>query len=142
MTTKQTRYPIPDSGRDLARRTGLGTGVAVIAVLAAQAVVDALALEVGASGPMSPFTAGPLVSATVAAGAGAAVVYALLVRFTDTPVRNFVGAAGVAFVLQLLPVFLFAPSLGVTPVGQAVLVVHHAVVAIPIVAFLIDFVPR
>ena len=32
MTTGQTRYPIPDSGRDLARRTGLGTGVAVIAV--------------------------------------------------------------------------------------------------------------
>ncbi|MGQ3330601.1 hypothetical protein [Halorubrum sp. FL23] len=60
------------------------------------------------------------------------MVYALLIRFTDTPVRNFVAVAGVVFVLQLLPVFAIAPSLGVTSVGQTVLVVHHAIVAVPI----------
>jgi hypothetical protein len=142
MTAVHSRYTVPDSGGALARRTALGIGVAVLAVLVAQGIVDAIGLEIGSSGPMSPFTAGTLVAATVAAGAGAAVVYAGLVRFTDRPIRNFVAVAGVVFLLQLVPVFAFAPSLGVTPVGQAVLVLHHVLVAVPIVASLIGVVSR
>ncbi len=142
MATSRKRYSLPSSGSGLARRAALGVAVAVIAVLVAQGVVDALALDVGAAGPTSPFTAGPLVASTVVAGAGAAVVYAGLVRFTDRPVRNFLAAAGVVFAVMLIPVIAFAPSLGVTPVGQAVLVIHHVLVAVPIVAFLIGTASR
>ena len=139
MATARTRYSLPESGIGLARRTALGIGVAVVAVLVAQGIVDALALDVGVSGPMSPFAAGAL---AVVAGAGAAVVYAGLVRYTDRPVRNFLAAAGAVFAVMLVPVLAFAPSLGVTPVGQAVLVAHHLVVAVPIAAFLIGAVSR
>jgi hypothetical protein len=142
MATARTRYSLPSSAGGLARRATLGIGVAVLAVLVAQGIVDALALDVGVSGPMSPFAAGALVTSTVAAGAGAAVVYAGLVRFTDRPVRNFIAAAGVVFAVMLIPVIAFAPSLGVTTVGQAVLAVHHALVAVPIVAALVGAVSR
>ena len=142
MATARRRYSLPDSAGGLARRTALGVAVAVLAVLVAQGLVASRALDVGAAGPTSPFTAGPLVGATVAAGAGAAVVYAGLARFTDRPVRNFLAAAGAVFVLLLVPVVAFAPSIGVTPVGQAVLVVHHLLVAIPIVAFLVGAASR
>jgi hypothetical protein len=142
MATARTRYSLPESGIGLARRTALGIGVAVVAVLVAQGIVDALALDVGASGPMSPFAAGALAASAVVAGAGAAVVYAGLVRYTDRPVRNFLAAAGAVFAVMLVPVLAFAPSLGVTPVGQAVLVAHHLVVAVPIAAFLIGAVSR
>ena len=137
MTSSQSRDALPDTGTDLARRTALGVGVAAVAVVIAQAAVTALGLDVGAAGRMSPFSAGALVGSTVAAGVGAAVVYAGLIRFTARPVRNFLVAAGVVFALQLLPVAVLAPSLGVTPVGQAVLVFHHVVVAVPIVAALL-----
>lgn len=91
---------------------------------------------------MSPFAAGPLVGTTVVAGAAAAIVYAGVVRFTDRPVRNFAAVAVVVFALQLLPVFVVAPSFGVTPVGQAVLVIYHVLVAVPIVAFVTGAVQR
>ena len=124
MPTSHSRSSLPPSGSALARRTALGIGLAVVAVLLVQAIVDGVGLEVGADGPMSPFAAGPLVGTTVVSGAAAAVVYAGLIRFTDRPVRNFVAVAVAVFVLQLAPVFALAPALGVTPAGQAVLVVH------------------
>lgn len=141
MSPPRSRYPLPESATDLTRRATFGVGVAVLAVFIAQGFVEGFDLGVGASGPMSPFSAGPLLGTTVVAGAGAAVVYAGLVRFTDRPVRNFVAVAGAVFVIQLVPVFVLAPSLGVTPVGQAVLLLYHVLVAVPIVAFLIGIVP-
>ena len=135
MTATEPRYALPNTGRGLARRTTLG--VAVAAVLIAQVAVTTLGLDVGATGAMSPFSAGPLVVATVVAGAGAAVVCAGLIRFTARPVRDFVAVSAVVFALQLLPVIAVAPSLGVTAVGQAVLVLYHVVVAVPIVAALL-----
>lgn len=142
MATVHPRYPVAESAGTLARRATLGIGVAVIAVLLGQALVAALALNVGPSGSMSPFTAGPLIGTTVVAGAAASIVYAGLVRFTGSPVRNFAAVSVVVFTLQLLPVVVVAPSLGVTPVGQAVLVVYHVLVAVPIVAFVTGAVQR
>ena len=137
MTATEPRYALPNTGRGLARQTTLGVAVAVAAVLIAQVAVTALGLDVGATGAMSPFSAGPLVVATVVAGAGAAVVCAGLIRFTGRPVRNFVAVSAAVFGVQLIPVVTLAPSLGVTPVGQAVLVIYHVIVAVPIVAALL-----
>ncbi|MBX0323556.1 hypothetical protein EGH21_10995 [Halomicroarcula sp. F13] len=78
-------------------------------------------------------------------GALTAVVVALVVlaivdalaRLTDRPVRNFVAVSALVFVGMLVPVLVVAPSLGVTGVGQAVLVALHVVVAVPLVAFVV-----
>jgi hypothetical protein len=129
MATTTSRYTLPSNGSDLARRTALGTLTAVLAVLLARALVGAAGLD--------PFATVTLVTSSVVAGAGAAVAYAALARYTDCPVRNFGVVAAVVFAAMLLPVFLVAPSLGVSATGQAVLVVLHALVAGPIVAFVV-----
>lgn len=137
MATTRSRYVRPSTGGGLARRTALGVGVAVLAVLLAQGLVTLIGLNVGETGAMTPFATAPLVASSALAGAGAALVYAGLVRFTDRPVRNFVAASSVVFALLLVPVVAFAPSLGVTAVGQVVLVIYHVLVAVPIVGALI-----
>jgi hypothetical protein len=135
MAQSTIRYPVPETGSGLARRTATGVLLSVVLVLLAQGIVDALSIDVGATGSMSPFAAGPLVGATIVAGAGAAVAYAAAVKFTDQPVRNFVALAAGVFVIMLGPVFL-APPEGITTVGQAILVLYHALVAVPLVAFI------
>jgi len=140
MNASNTRYPIAATGGELARRTTAGVAVAVLASVAVLAIVGALNLQVGTSGPMSPFSAVPVVMSTVVAGIGAAVAYAALVRLTDRPVRNFVALAAVVFIAMLVPVFAVTPSLGVTTVGQFVLVVLHGTVAGPLVAFIVGVV--
>ncbi|MFD1599838.1 hypothetical protein [Halobellus rarus] len=47
---------------------------------------------------------------------------------------------GLVFVGMMLPVVLFAPTLGVTSVGQVILAVLHAVVAGPLVTFIVGVV--
>lgn len=61
---------------------------------------------VGLTGSMSPFGAGPLIGASVVAGAGAATVYAAVVGFTSRPVRNFVALSTGVFAVMLVPVFV------------------------------------
>jgi hypothetical protein len=129
--------PRPRTGIALARRTAIGVGVAVVALLVVQAIVDAAGVEPGAAGPMTPFAAGPLIGSTVVAGVGAAVVYAVVGRFTTKPVRNFVAIAVAVFGVMLVPVVVFAPSIGVTPVGQGLLVLYHLLVAVPLTAFVV-----
>ncbi|MUV88563.1 hypothetical protein GJ629_00570 [Halapricum sp. CBA1109] len=129
------RFSVPRTGGSLARRTTVGVVVALVGVLLSQTLVDALAVDVGASGPASPFAAVPLVATTIAAGIGAAVVYGALITVTDRPVRNFLVVAVAVFAVMLVPVVSVTPSMGVTPTGQGVLVLYHVVVAVPIVAF-------
>jgi hypothetical protein len=136
-SVETSRYPLPRSGSDLARRTGLGVLVAVVAVLLVRGIVSALGVDLGVSGPQSPFATVPILASGVVSGVGAAVAYAALVRFTERPVRNFVGLAAVVFAVMLVPVLVFAPTMGVTAVGQAVLFVFHVVVAVPLVAFVV-----
>jgi len=135
MATLSSRYPVATTGGELARRTNRGVFVGVIAALVVSAIVTALGLDLGVSGPQSPFGAIPIVTSTVVSGVGAAVAYAALVRFTDRPVRNFGALSAAVFVAMLVPVVAIAPSLGLTAVGQAALVVIHVVVAAPLVAF-------
>lgn len=93
MAQTNVRFSVPRTRGTLARRTTIGVVVALIAVLLTQALVDALAVNVGTPGPMSPFAATPLVATTIVAGVGAAVAYAVLITVTDRPVRNFVAVA-------------------------------------------------
>lgn len=137
MAQTNVRFPVPRTGETLARLTTVGVLVAIAAILFTQALVEALAVDVGATGPMSPFETIPLVGTTIIAGVGAAVVYALLIKVTDRPVRNFVVIATGVFAFMLVPVAFAAPSMGVTPVGQGILVLYHLLAAVPIVAFLI-----
>ena len=136
MEQTEAHYPVPKSGASLARRTTAGVGVAIIALLVVQAIVDALGVELGASGSMSPFAAAPLIGATVVAGVGAAITYAAMLTRTDRPVRNFVAAAFVVFAVMLLPVFVAPPS-GITATGQGLLVLYHLLVAGPLVGFIV-----
>jgi len=142
MTLTDTSYPVASTPTELARRTTLGVLVAVVAALAVVAVAGASGANLGSGGPQSPFAAPPIVGSSVFAGVGAAVAYAALVRLTDRPTRNFVVLAGVAFLVMMIPVFAFAPTLGVTAAGQAVLVALHVVVAVPLVAFVVGAVRR
>jgi len=135
MAQSTIRYPVSKTGGKLARRTGIGVFFAVVLVLLAQAIVDVLSIDVGVTGSMSPFTAGPLIGASVVAGAGAAIAYAAVVTFTSRPVRNFLVLAGGVFVVTLVPVFV-APPEGVTTAGQGILVLYHALVAVPLVVFI------
>lgn len=136
MAQSTARHSAPTGGKQLARRTANGVIAALIPLIIIQIVVDAANITVGATGPMSPFAPAPLIGATVVGGAGAAVVYALLVRFTAQPARNFVVTALGVFILMLLPVFVVPPD-GITQVGQGLLIVYHLIVAVSLVAFLI-----
>ena len=111
--------------------------MAVAGVLLTSVLVETLELDTGVSGPTSPFGVVPLVASCVAAGAGAAVVYAVLLRRTDDPSSWFRRIAGGVFLLMLIPVAFVSPALGVSPVGQLVLVAFHTVVALPLVAALV-----
>jgi len=135
MATINSRYPVAATGGELTRRTAAGVLVGVVAALAVSGIVAALGLDVGVSGAQSPFGAVPIVTSTVVSGAGAAVAYAALVRFTARPVRNFTALSAAVFVVMLLPVVAVAPSLGLTAVGQGALVALHVAVAVPLVAF-------
>jgi drug/metabolite transporter (DMT)-like permease len=135
-----TRYPVAQNGGELARRTAVGVLVSV--VLAAVVVVvgiDLLGLNVlqgGEDRAMSPFGI-PAVLSAIVAGASAAVAYAVLVRYTDRPARNFGILSAVVFLGMLVPVFAFATEQGAAEgTGQALLAVLHVAVAVPIVAFI------
>ncbi|MBX0303284.1 DUF6069 family protein [Haloarcula salinisoli] len=135
MATISSRYPIATGAGDLTRRTTGGVLVGVVAALVVSAIVTTLGLDLGVSGAQSPFGAVPIVMSTVVSGAGAAVAYAVLVRVTDRPVRKFTVLSAGVFVVMLIPVVAIAPSLGLTAVGQGVLVLLHVAVAVPLVAF-------
>lgn len=135
-TRRERTYPVPTSGRALARRATLGTVVAVVAALLVRGIVLALDANIGVpAAGQTPFAVGPIVGFTVFAGAAAGVVYAALVRLTDRPVRNFAVAAAAFFLVMLGPLATVAPAQGVTTVGLAALFVIHVVVAVPLVAF-------
>jgi len=142
MAQATSRVSLPRSGGTLVRRTALGVLVAILALLTTQAIVDTAGIAVGVTGAMSPFGAGPLVGSSIAAGGGAALIYAAVDRFTARPVRNFVAIAAAVFVVMLVPVVVVAPAMGVTPTGQGLLVLYHLIVAVPLTALIVGAVGR
>jgi len=137
MAQATPQVSVPRAGNGLVRRTALGVLVSIVALLGTQAIVNMADIAVGATGAMSPFSAGALVGSTIAAGAGAALTYAAVDRVTARPVRNFVAIAAAVFLVMLVPVFAVAPAMGVTPIGQGLLVVYHLLVAVPLTAFVV-----
>lgn len=118
-----------DSARSLALRTTAGTLAAVVLALACRWIAVTANPSLAGADPFAP---GPIAVTTVVAGAGAAVVYAALVRLTARPTRNFLIVAGAVFVLSLLPVFLTELGLGLA--GQLWLAGLHLAVAVPVAA--------
>lgn len=137
MGTSRVQYRVPVSGGDLAGRTAVGVFLGTLGLLVARAVVLWLGIDVGPTGAQSPFATVPLVATMIVAGVGAAVTYAALARLTARPARRFLDAAGIVFLVMLVPVFAFAPSMGVTFAGQVVLVAFHAIAAVPVVALVL-----
>lgn len=139
MSQHTVRYPIPETSRGLTRRTAVGVLAAITAVLLTQAAVDVVSVELGVTGPIDPFAVGPLVGACIAAGVGAALAYAAVVRVTVRPVRTFLALSAGVFVLMLVPVFGMPPA-GITTAGQGILVLYHVLVAVPLVASILGVV--
>jgi len=137
MSTVTSRYPVPSSGGELARRTAGGILVGIVSALLVAGLAGASAVDLGVSGGQSPVSAIPIVMSTVVSGIGAAVAYAALTRLSERPVQNFTALSAAVFVVMLVPVVVVAPSLGLTAVGQGVLVLLHVAVAVPLVAFVI-----
>ncbi|MFC4359969.1 DUF6069 family protein [Halobium salinum] len=118
----------------LVRAGVAATLAALVAVLAARSLVGAL---YAVDPTLDPFRWAPIIGSTVASGVGATVVYALLDRYTERPVRNFLAVAGAVLLAMFVPLVTVAPALGVDPTGQILLGVLHVVVAATVVAVLL-----
>jgi hypothetical protein len=74
---------------------------------------------------------------TLAPAIVAVVLYAALLRFTRRPARIFTIISVVVFIISLIPVFTYIPTVpGVTNAQIAVLVIMHVVAAYVIVSML------
>src|SRR5216684_1544144 len=74
---------------------------------------------------------------TLAPAIVAVLLYAALRRFTNHPARNFAVIAAIVFVVSLIPVFTYIPTVpGSTDAQTAVLVMMHVVAAGVIVRML------
>jgi hypothetical protein len=74
---------------------------------------------------------------TLAPAIGAVVLYAALLRFTRHPARIFTIISALVFIISLIPVFTYIPTVpGVTNAQTAILVLMHVVAASVIVALL------
>jgi hypothetical protein len=120
-----------DSGT-LARRGLLALAVA----LAANAVLVFVSGLAGIAPGLDPLNYGPVVLFTTLGVVGAAVVYALLRRFTANANRTFTIVAGAVALLSLVPDAVFVPTLpGATTLGAVVLAVMHLTTAAACVVF-------
>ena len=105
-----------------------------VGVLAAvfSAIANALVLAVASSlfGPVvippdEAVTSGQVMAASVAGAVGAAVIFAIIGRFTRRPVRVFWGIAAIGLLLSFLPIALA----GVTGSSVGALALMHVVAA-------------
>jgi hypothetical protein len=105
-----------------------------VGVLAAvfSAIANALVLAVASSlfGPVvippdEAVTSGQVMGTSVAGAVGAAVIFAVIGRFTRRPVRAFWGIAAVGLLLSFLPIALA----GVTGSSAGALALMHVVAA-------------
>jgi hypothetical protein len=77
---------------------------------------------------------------TVVPAIVAVLLYALLLRFTDNPARNFTIIAGIVLIISLVPDITYIPTVPGASTGQtAVLMVMHIVAAVVIVWVLTTF---
>jgi len=105
-------------------------GVATVAVaLLVNVVIRTVAVSVlGIGEGFLPLEVGPTVFFTVVGMAGAVVVFGLMLRFANRPVRMFRRVALAVLLVSLVPdvLMLFAPSMpGTTVAGVLTLMVEH-----------------
>ena len=112
-----------------------------VGVLAAgfSAIANALVLAVASSlfGPVvippdEAVTSGQVMVASVAGAVGAAVIFAIIRRFTRRPVRVFWGIAAIGLLLSFLPIALA----GVTGSSAGTLAFMHVLAAVTNVGLL------
>ena len=112
-----------------------------VGVLAAvfSAIANALVLAIASSlfGPVvippdEAVTFGQVIAASVAGAVGAAVIFAVIGRFTRRPIRAFWGIAAVGLLLSFLPIALA----GVTGASAGTLALMHVVAAVTNVGLL------
>lgn len=120
-----------------ARAIALRGGVAVALSLLANWLLLGAALSTDLVEPFDSLSVPPVTFLTAVGAAGAAVVYWLLARRSDSPDRTFAIVAAVVLVLSLVPdVLLLEFDPAATVSGVLVLVAMHAVVAAICVAAL------
>lgn len=118
--------PAPPRSRSLAARGGL----AVVLSVVANALVLQAALARSVAPGFRPLSLPSVAFLSAAGAAGAAVVYWLLRRSVDEPVRTFRRLAVAVLVVSFVPdVALLAFDPAATVAGVVVLVVMHVVVA-------------
>jgi hypothetical protein len=119
----------------------------LVGVLAAvfSAVANALVLALASShfGPVvippeETVTFGQVVAASAAGAVGAAVIFALIGRFTRRPIRLFWGIAAVGLLLSFLPIALA----GVTGSSAGALAFMHVVAAATNLGLLTALAPK
>jgi hypothetical protein len=103
---------------------------ALAAVVSASANVLVLAMASSLFGPVvvppdKAVTIGQVVGASVAGAVGAAVIFAVIGRFSRRPIRAFWGIAAVGLLLSFLPIALA----GVTGSSAGTLAFMHVVAA-------------
>jgi Family of unknown function (DUF6069) len=112
-----------------------------VVVLAAgfSAIANALVLALASSlfGPVvippdGVVTSGQVMAASVAGAVGAAIIFAIIGRFTRRPVRAFWGIAAVGLLLSFVPIALA----GVTGSSAGALALMHVVAAVTNVGLL------
>ena len=135
MPPSSVRIRRAQTSRELVERGALSVGVAVVTAVLVRTVAGTV---VAVPPSFQPLAWSSVVAVTVVAGAGATLAYALVDRFTERTVRNFLALAAAVFVLMAVPLVTTVPALpGATPALVALLFVLHVVVAVGIVVPLV-----
>ena len=139
-TTSVTSQPItPAPVRVFNRRLLWAGPLAIGGALVANAVVRAIELAVlPIPAAFFPLQSAAFVGLTVVGVLGAVLVYAVIGRFTQNPIRNFRIVAGVALLLSFLPDLglLVSGMPGATLAGVLGLMAMHVVAALVAVGVL------
>ena len=113
----------------------LSVGTVLASVLANTVFYFVASLVVAYDSEFLPLASvGGAIIMTLSAGIVAVPLYAALLRFTRNPARIFTGISAVVFVLTLIPVFTYIPTVpGWTSAQSAILVSMHIIAAYVIV---------
>jgi uncharacterized protein DUF6069 len=116
----------------------VGPGTVLAAVAANVLLYFAAGAVVAYNAEFLPLASvGGAIIMTLAPAIVAVLLYAALLRFTRHPARIFTIISASAFIISLVPVFTYIPTVpGVTNAQTAVLVLMHVVAASVIVALL------
>ena len=137
-TAMSLSAPTRSSAVNWSRFARVGPGT-VLAAVAANVLAYFIASTVVAyNAEFLPLASvGGAIIMTLAPAIVAVLLYAALLRFTRHPARIFTITSAIVFIISLIPVFTYIPTVpGATNAQTATLVLMHAVAASVIVALL------